>query len=246
MKYLLVLSVFVFNISASAQGLNGLLKKASNIVKESGVNLNSPAALSNTDIINGLKEALTVGADKGCLNLSKTDGFFKNAALKILMPPEAQKVENTIRGLGMNQLADDFILSLNRAAEDACKTASPIFIKAIKDMTITDGLNILKGSDSAATQYLKLKTQNDLSESFKPVIKQSLEKVDATKYWTDIVNAYNAIPFVNKKVNADLAAYVTEKSMNGIYGEIAHQEKEIRANPVARTTDLLKRVFEKK
>ena len=227
------------NFTVNAQGLNGLLKKASNLVNESG------SGLSSQDIANGLKEALTIGAEKGCLNLSKSDGFFKNAALKILMPPEAQKIESTIRGLGMNQLADDFILSMNRAAEDACNTAAPIFVKAIKEMSITDGINILKGNETAATTYLKSKTEMDLKASFSPIIKTSLDKVDATKYWEKIINTYNAIP-LTKKMNPDLNAYVTDKSMNGIYSEIASQEKEIRANPMARTSALLKSVFEKK
>jgi hypothetical protein len=227
------------NFTVNAQGLNGLLKKASNLVNESG------SGLSSQDIANGLKEALTIGAEKGCVNLSKSDGFFKNAALKILMPPEAQKIESTIRGLGMNQLADDFILSMNRAAEDACNTAAPIFVKAIKEMSITDGINILKGNETAATTYLKSKTEMDLKASFSPIIKTSLDKVDATKYWEKIINTYNAIP-LTKKMNPDLNAYVTDKSMNGIYSEIASQEKEIRANPMARTSALLKSVFEKK
>jgi len=239
MKNILLLSFILLNITVNAQGLGGLLKKASNLVNESG------SGLSSQDIANGLKEALTIGAEKGCVNLSKSDGFFKNAALKILMPPEAQKIENTIRGLGMNQLADDFILSMNRAAEDACNTAAPIFVKAIKEMSITDGINILKGNESAATTYLRSKTEIDLKASFSPIIKTSLDKVDATKYWEKIINTYNAIP-LTKKMNPDLAAYVTEKSMNGIYSEIATQEKEIRANPMARTSALLKSVFEKK
>jgi len=239
MKNILLLSFILLNFTVNAQGLGGLLKKASNLVNESG------SGLSSQDIANGLKEALTIGAEKGCVNLSKSDGFFKNAALKILMPPEAQKIENTIRGLGMNQLADDFILSMNRAAEDACNTAAPIFVKAIKEMSITDGINILKGNETAATTYLKSKTEMDLKASFSPIIKTSLDKVDATKYWEKIINTYNAIP-LTKKMNPDLIAYVTDKSMNGIYSEIASQEKEIRANPLARTSALLKSVFEKK
>jgi hypothetical protein len=137
------------------------------------------------------------------------------------------------------------IVSMNRAAEDACKTAVPIFTTAIKEMTITDGINILKGNESAATTYLRSKTEIDLKASFSPIIKTSLDKVDATKYWEKIINTYNAIP-LTKKMNPDLIAYVTDKSMNGIYSEIASQEKEIRANPLARTSALLKSVFEKK
>ena len=161
----------LLSTTSNAQILKGLLKKATTLVTE------NKQGLSQDDIANGLKEALTIGAEKGCVNLSKPDGFFKNAALKILMPPEAQKIENAIRSLGLNQLADDFILSLNRAAEDACTTAAPIFVKAIKDITISDGINILKGNDTAATNYLRTKTQTALAASFSTIIKTTLDKV---------------------------------------------------------------------
>lgn len=239
MKKILVLFV-LFSTHANAQSFQGLLKKATEIA--SGT---TKTGLSSDDIANGLKEALRIGAEKGCTNLAKPDGFFKNAALKILMPPEAAKVESTLRSVGLNQLADDFILSMNRAAEDACVTAAPIFVNAIKQMTITDGLNILRGDESAATTYLRSKTTAELKSSFNPIIKTSLYKVNATKYWEKAITAYNAIPFSNKKINPDLSAYVTEKAMEGIYSEIAKQEKDIRANPTARTSELLKRVFEK-
>lgn len=244
MKNILLLGLLLLTSISNAQTVKDLLKKATKVLTDT--TKKQSLSLNQEDIANGLKEALTIGAEKGCSKLSQTDAFLKNAALKILMPPEAQKVEKTLRGVGFNQLADDFIISMNRAAEDACKTAAPIFVKAIKEMSITDGIQILKGSDSSATTYLRTKTQDSLTAKFKPIIKNSLDKVDATKYWEKIVTTYNAIPLVNKKVNPDLAAYVTEKSMLGIYTEIALQEKDIRANPVARTTDLLKRVFNKK
>ena len=239
MKKILVLFV-LFSTHANAQSFQGLLKKATEIA--SGA---TKTGLSSDDITNGLKEALRIGAEKGCTNLAKPDGFFKNAALKILMPPEAAKVESTLRSVGLNQYADDFILSMNRAAEDACVTAAPIFVNTIKQMTITDGLNILRGDESAATTYLRSKTTAELKSSFNPIIKTSLDKVNATKYWEKAITAYNAIPFSNKKINPDLSTYVTEKAMEGIYSEIAKQEKNIRANPMARTSELLKRVFEK-
>ena len=240
MKNILIICLLLLSTISNAQILKGLLKKATTLVTE------NKQGLSQDDIANGLKEALTIGAEKGCVNLSKPDGFFKNAALKILMPPEAQKIENTIRSIGLNQLADDFILSLNRAAEDACNTAAPIFVKAIKDITISDGINILRGNDTAATNYLRTKTQTELVASFSPIIKTSLDKVEATKNWEKIITVYNKIPLVNKKINPDLTAYVTEKSMSGIYTEIASQEKEIRSNPMARSTALLKSVFGQK
>jgi len=240
MKKNILFCLLFICLQSNAQILKGIIKKAANIVTT------SKQELSSDEIANGLKEALPIGAEKGCMNLSKTDGFFKNAALKILMPPEAQKIESTIRGIGFNQLADDFILSLNRAAEDACTTASPIFLKAIKEITILDGIQILRGSDTSATNYLRNKTQNELVVSFSPVIKASLDKVEATKHWEKIITVYNKIPLVNKKINPDLTAYVAEKSIQGIYSEIANQEKEIRNNPLARTTTLLKNVFSQK
>ena len=240
MKNIIIICLLLLSTTSNAQILKGLLKKATTLVTE------NKQGLSQDDIANGLKEALTLGAEKGCVNLSKPDGFFKNAALKILMPPEAQKIENAIRSLGLNQLADDFILSLNRAAEDACTTAAPIFVKAIKDITISDGINILKGNDTAATNYLRTKTQTELAASFSPIIKTSLDKVEATKNWEKIITVYNKIPLVNKKINPDLTAYVAEKSMSGLYTEIASQEKEIRSNPMARTTAILKSVFGQK
>jgi hypothetical protein len=239
MKKLLIL-LTLCSINAKSQSFQGLLKKATEIA--SGA---TKTGLSSDEIANGLKEALRIGAEKGCTNLAKPDGFFKNAALKILMPPEAAKVESTLRSVGLNQYADDFILSMNRAAEDACITAAPIFVNAIKQMTISDGLNILRGDESAATTYLRSKTSAELKSSFNPIIKTSLDKVNATKYWEKAITAYNAIPFSNKKINPDLSAYVTEKAMEGIYSEITKQEKDIRANPMARTSELLKKVFER-
>lgn len=198
--------------------------------------------LSNLDVADGLKEALNKGVQKGAQKLSVTDGFFKNLAVKILMPPEAQKVEKTLRGMGLGDQVDQAILSMNRAAEDATKSAAPIFINAIKQMTITDAIGILKGGDSSATRYLRIKTSPALTAAFTPVIKTSLEKVDATKYWNTVMNTYNKVPFT-KKINPDLTAYVTEKALAGLFYEIALEEISIRKNPVERTTDILKKVF---
>ena len=203
---------------------------------------NVQAQLSNLDVAGGLKEALNKGVQTSTQKLSVTDGFFKDAVIKILMPPEAQKAEKTLRGMGLGAQVDQAILSMNRAAEDASKSAAPIFIDAIKQMTITDAISILKGGDSAATTYLRLKTTIKLTTAFTPVIKTSLEKVDATKYWNTVIGTYNKVPFV-KKVNPDLAAYVTEKALAGLFYEIALEEINIRKNPVARTTDVLKKVF---
>jgi hypothetical protein len=195
------------------------------------------------EIAKGLKEALKVGTTRSIELLSKPDGFFGNAAVKILMPPEAVKVEKTLRNLGFNKQVDEAILSMNRAAEDASKSAAPIFVKAIQEMSIEDAFGILKGSDDAATKYLQTKTTDSLTKRFRPIIEASLKKVDATKSWNSIVTQYNKFSF--RKINPDLAAYVTERSLNGIYLQIAAEEAKIRKDPVARSTDLLKKLFGK-
>ncbi|MCX6206231.1 MAG: DUF4197 domain-containing protein [Bacteroidetes bacterium] len=195
------------------------------------------------DIAKGLKEALKVGTSRSIDLLSKPDGFFGNAAVKILMPPEAEKIEKTLRNLGFNKQVDDAILSMNRAAEDASKSAAPIFVKAIQDMSIDDAVGILKGKDDAATKYLQTKTTDSLTKSFRPIIEESLKKVDATKSWNSLVTQYNKFSF--KKINPDLAAYVTERSLNGIYLQIAAEEAKIRKDPLARSSDLLKKLFGK-
>lgn len=228
----LALSVFVF--SARSQGLKGLMNKAKDAV--------SGGSLSSADIVSGLKEALSQGATKGATQLSQVDGFFANAALKILLPPEAQKVESTLRKVGMGKLVDDAILSMNRGAEDAAKSAAPIFVSAIKDMTVGDALGILKGSDTAATGYLRGKTTPELTTAFRPVIETSLAKVDATKHWNALITAYNKLPMVSK-INPDLAAYVTDKALSGIFYQVALEEKNIRKDPLARTSEILKKVF---
>jgi hypothetical protein len=200
--------------------------------------------LTTSEVIMGLKEALSIGVQNSTQQLSAVDGFFKNAAIKILMPSEAQKVESTLRRIGLGQQVDDAIMAMNRAAEDAAKSAAPIFLQAIKNITIEDGWNILRGSDSAATLYLKSKTSQPLTNAFAPIIEQSLEKVNATKYWNTVFTSYNKIPMV-QKINPNLTDYVTDKALYGIFHEVALQEVQIRNNPAARTTQLLKKVFGK-
>jgi hypothetical protein len=195
MKKLVLLLAIGCAQTLQAQNIGNLLKKATSIVEQ------SQTGLSSGDIAGGLKEALLKGAQTGTTKLSSPGGFLENAALKIIMPPEAQKIESTLRKLGFNQLMDDMIVSMNRAAEDACKTAIPIFTTAIKEMTITDGINILKGSDTSATAYLRTKTNTTLSQSFSPIIKTSLDKVNATKYWEKIITTYNSVPLIGKKMN---------------------------------------------
>ena len=198
--------------------------------------------LSQAEMGNGLKEALNNGITKQVSKLTTTDGFFKNEAVKILLPEELQKVDTKLRQLGMTKLADDGLKILNRAAEDAVKEATPIFVDAVKQMTFTDAKNILLGNESSATTYLQTSTSTALYGKFNPVIKNSFAKVGADKIWTQIITKYNSIPLVTK-VNPDLTDYTTNKAMEGVFKMIAVEEKDIRTNFSARTSDLLKRVF---
>lgn len=241
--FILGFTYLAVTISSYAQFKN-LLKKDSS--GKTGIDkmiqkTSSKQGLSNDEIVQGLKEALSVGANNAGKQLSSVDGFFKDAAIKILMPPEAQKAEKKLRSLGMGKLVDDAILSMNRAAEDAAKSAAPIFINAVKQMSIQDAVGILRGNDFAATNYLKDKTTSPLTEAFRPVIENSLKKVDATKYWNTVFTTYNKVSA--DKVNPDLSAYVTEKSLAGIFLQVGLEEQKIRKDPMARTTDILKKVF---
>jgi Protein of unknown function (DUF4197) len=206
--------------------------------------LGGSTTLSTNEVAEGLKAALNQGVTKGTGLLSATDVFLGNAAVKILMPPEAKKVEETLRKFGMGKQVDQAITSMNRAAEDAAKSAAPIFLQAIKGMSIQDAMGILGGKEDAATQYLKQQTTGPLTEAFRPVIDSSVNKVGATKYWNTIFTNYNK--FSNEKINPDLTAYVTEQALKGIFYQVAQEEKNIRENPAARGTELLQKVFGKK
>jgi hypothetical protein len=199
--------------------------------------------LSSSEIASGLREALEVGAKNAAGKLSVKDGYFKNMAVKILLPPEARKVENTLRAMGMGSLVDEAILSMNRAAEDAAKKSVPIFVNAITSMSIRDGLSVLQGGNNAATQYLRGRTTQDLTNAFRPVIQTSLEKVGATQIWQTVFTTYNRLPLISGKVNPDLTAYVTERALDGLFKMIADEELKIRTNPAARISDILQRVF---
>ena len=190
----------------------------------------------------GLKDALEVGIARGSDKVAQVDGFYKHPVIKIPFPPDAMKVANTLRDIGLGSEVDRVILTINRGAEDAAAKAKPIFVDAIREMTIRDAFNILFGGDSAATNYLRLKTSDKLTAEFRPVIQNSLNQVNATKYWDDVITRYNQIPLV-QKVNPDLVAYVNQKALDGLFYMVAQEEKKIREDPVARTTALLKRVF---
>ena len=198
--------------------------------------------LSQAEMGNGLKEALNNGITKQVSKLTATDGFMKNQAVKILLPEELQKVDTKLRQLGLSKLADDGLRVLNRAAEDAVKEATPIFVDAVQQMTFTDAKNILLGNESSATNYLQTSTSTALYGKFNPVIKNSFAKVGADKIWTQIITKYNSIPLV-KKVNPDLTDYTTNKAMEGVFKMIAVEEKDIRTNFSARTSDVLRKVF---
>ncbi len=199
-------------------------------------------ALGNPDIAAGLKEALNNGITKEVTKLTATDGFFKNQAVKILLPTELQKVDKTLRNIGLSSLADEGLKVLNRAAEDAVKEATPIFVAAVKNMTFADAKNILLGTDNAATTYLENSTSTALYSKFSPVVQNSLGKVGADKVWATIITKYNSVPLTTD-VNPDLTDYVTDKAMEGVFKMIAVEEKDIRTNLSARTSDLLKKVF---
>ncbi len=245
---ILLFAIVLFSLFTNAQSLKGILKSAGkkdssgnivgNVFKKGSL---SKGNLTNEEIISGLKEALIVGTGNASQKLSLADGFFKDAAIKILMPPEAQKVEKTLRNMGMGKQVDNAILSMNRAAEDAAKQAAPIFINAVKQMSFQDALGILKGGDFAATSFLKEKTTLALTEAFRPAIESSVEKVGATKHWNALFTTYNK--FSTEKVNTDLSAYVTEKALVGIFYQLSLEEQKIRKDPFARTSDILKKVF---
>jgi hypothetical protein len=199
-------------------------------------------ALGNADIAAGLREALDNGVNKQVTKLTATDGFYKNSAVKILLPPELQKVDTALRQVGMASLADEGLKVLNRAAENAVKEATPIFVDAVRRITFNDAKNILMGNDSAATSYLQSTTTSALYGKFNPVVQSSLSKVGADQVWSNIITKYNAIPLTNK-VDPDLTNYVTNKALEGVFKMIAVEEKEIRTNINARSSDLLKRVF---
>tara|TARA_R110000737_G_scaffold331537_1_gene347853 strand:- start:1005 stop:1691 length:687 start_codon:yes stop_codon:yes gene_type:complete len=200
------------------------------------------SVLSNEAIANGLKEALDQGIEKQVSKLTQTDGFYKNELVKILLPEDLQKVDKTLRDIGLGNLADEGLKVLNRAAEDAVSEATPIFVNAVKEMSFTDAKDILLGSNNAATTYLETKTNTELYAKFNPVISNSFKKVGADKIWSSIITKYNAIPLTNN-INPDLTDYVTEEALSGVYKMIAVEEEDIRTKLSSRTTDVLKKVF---
>lgn len=191
----------------------------------------------------GIKVALLQGVTKAVLNLNKTDGFFGSEFYKLFLPEDAKKVEKTLRNIGMGDQVDKAILSINRGAEDTVAFAKPIFIDAVKEMTLTDALNIIRGDKDEATKYFKDKTKQKLIIAFTPSVKTSLDKAEATKHYTDIITSYNKLPTTFKKVNSDLTSYVVGRAIDALFDQVAKEEANIRVNPLARTSGILKKVF---
>lgn len=225
-KIFLVFSIFTFVSCAELQQV---------------VN-NMPTQMDSATIANGLRQALDMGIDKQVTKLTQKNGFYNNQMVRILLPEELQKVDQTLRDIGLGSLADEGLKVLNSAAEDAVKEATPIFVQAVKEISFTDAKNILLGPENAATNYLEQRTNRALYSKFNPVIKNSFSKVGADQIWSNIINRYNSVPFVTK-VNPDLTDYVTQEALKGVFTMIAVEEKEIRTNVSARTTNLLRSVF---
>ncbi len=201
------------------------------------------ATITELEAAQGIRDALDQGVGRGIGLLNKTDGFFGSQVYKLFLPAEAQRIENTLRQLGMGSMVDRAILQINRAAEDAVGYARPIFLDAIRGITITDAINIIRGPKDAATQYFRQKTTDKLITAFSPIIKSSLDKFSATKYYGDVISTYNNFPTTLNKLNPDLPSYVVSRAVDALFDQVAQEEANIRANPVARTTDILKKVF---
>jgi hypothetical protein len=234
MKHLLLLVVLVLFTACSPQELQSILNGAG-----------TSTALSNEEVVAGLKEALRTGAERSVAKASATDGFLGDARIRIPFPPEANKVKNTLSDLGMRQPVEDFERTLNRAAEQAAKEAVPVFVEAITSMTIQDGFNLLRGGENAATNFLRDRTSASLRARFEPVVAQATREVALTSYWQPLVSAYNTATLFTggTAVDPDLNAYVTTKAMDGLFLLLAEEERRIRVDPLARTTELLRKVF---
>ena len=232
--FMCILSVITFGSQLNA-GFKDIVKGAMETMgKDNG--------LTNDEIVRGLKEALEIGTKNAVQTVSKTDGYFKNPLIKIPLPENVQKFEKLLRSTGFSNQVDDFILSMNRAAERAAPEAKNIFWDAIKQMTFTDARDILDGQDNSATLYFKDKTSGRLQEVFKPITHNAMSEVGTTRQYQSLDAKIKTIPFADQ-VNFDLDQYVTDKSLDGLFFMLAGEEKKIRQDPTARATDLLKKVF---
>jgi len=238
MKFMKLNALFFLSIFLFSCGNSGKILTAAN----EALKTLETTGITESEAAGGLKEALNKGIGTGTDFLSKRDGFLKNSTYKILFPPEAQKIEKTLRDFGFGTQCDRVIESLNRGAEMAVAEAKPVFLNSISQLTITDAINIVTGGNGAATSYLKRTTTSELTAKFNPIIQQSLDKVQATKYWSDIMSTYNTLPGVTK-INPDLNAYVTEMALKALFNQIEIEENKIRQDPLQRSTELLKKVF---
>jgi hypothetical protein len=238
----LIALISLITLAAPAQDLNKILTDAQKQAQKELDKYNPKKPLTNAEVIRGLKEALNVGTNKSTAAASKVDGYYKNPLIFIPFPPEAEKIKTTVSNLGMQKQVDEFVKTMNRAAEEASKEAAPVFLDAIKTMSISDGFAILKGKENAATKYLQDKTSAQLITKFAPIIKKAVDKVQVTKYWNPLVTTYNKVPGVQKQ-NPDLEKYITARALEGLFKLVAAEEKKIRTDPLARINDILKRVF---
>ena len=243
-RSVLVLGTLVA-MSASAQvpNLNDVLKGVRSLPKAPGTGTSVGAADAKTNVA-GIKEALAVGTERAVRSLSQVDGYFGNAAVKILMPSSIQKVADIARLAGYQKQVDEFILSMNRAAEAAAPQAARYFGDAIRAMTLEDVHGVLTGGDTAATEFFRRKTNDKLHAAFKPVVSKKVGEVGATRAYKDMMGHYTSVPMMSKQ-SLDLDDYVTNKALDGLFHMVGEEEKKIRTNPAARTTDLLKTVFGK-
>lgn len=232
MRFTAIFSLFLFIFSCTSTDLNRILEAAGGQIP-----------LSQQEVAGGLKEALIQGIEIGADKASQTDGYFKNELIKILLPEDARRIESTLRQVGLGSEVDRALLAINRGAESAAKEARPIFVSAIRQLTIQNAFEILKGEPDAATQYLRNTTEKQLIDLFSPKIQQALDQVGATRYYGDLANSYNSIPLTTRKIDPNLNAYVTEKAMDGLFKLIMEEELKIRENPMERTTALMKKVF---
>ena len=238
MKAFFILALTLTSFCVSAQ-IN-LLKKANDNIKNL---VRTDGTLSETDVKKGLSEALRKGSEYAVKNASQYNGFNSNSLIRIPFPPEAENIKNSLSKIGLQTQINSFEESMNHAAESASKEALDILVKAVNGMTINDAFSILKGADNAATKYLKEQTNADIYRSFKPIINTSMQQHKVAQKWTTISTKYNALPFT-KDINPDLEDYITNKAIDGLFVLLAKQEKEIRKNPLARTSDILKKVFD--
>ena len=237
-----ILILVTITVLLGLQSCAGQKLNLGKVLNEVNKQVQGGGSLSTQEVVDGLKQALQVGINKGADSASRLNGYYLNPTIKIPFPPEVERIETALRRAGLGGEVDKFIVALNRGAEEAAKEAKPIFVSAITSMTINDAWGILRGEKNAATEYLKRTTSEQLIARFSPVVQNALQKTQATKYYTELAATYNRLPLV-KKVNTDLNAYATQKAIDGLFILVENEELKIRENPLARTTELLKKVF---